>query len=152
MAAALRPARRPSGRADRDRVAPARLDRLGQEVDVGPARGVEAALEAVDAVLPDADVDRVLLGGDVGPELGAAAVRAELDPERRPGRHLREDRPDDDRDVGPVEAERRAEAAAGARQRGGSAVPAAAALDRARDGASGRSTRIPSRDASQAAW
>ena len=98
-------------RPDGDRIAAAGLDRLGQQVDVVPARGVEPALEGVDAVLPDADVDGLLLRGDVGPELGAAPVREELDAEGRARRHLGQHRPDDDRDVGPIEAERRAEAA-----------------------------------------
>ena len=136
-----------------DRLAAAGLDHFGQQVDVGPARGVESALEAVDAVLPDARVDGLLLGGDIGPELRAAVVGAQLDPERRARRHLRKDRADDDSDVGPLEPERRAEAADRGRKCG-AVEPWRVAVRRTAlsSGASGRSTRIPSRDASQAAW
>ena len=54
----------------------------------------------IGAVAPDPGVDRVLLGGDVGAELGAAAVGPELDPERRARRHFRLHRPDRDRPPG----------------------------------------------------
>ena len=51
-------------------------------------------VERLHAVLPDADVDGLGLGGDVGPQLGAAPLGEQLDPQRRPGRHRRDDRPD----------------------------------------------------------
>ena len=81
-------------------IAPPGLDRLGQQVDLGPARRPEAPVERLDAVLPDADVDRLGLGGDVGPQLGAAPLGQQLDPQRGPGRRRRDDRADDDADLG----------------------------------------------------
>ena len=70
-------------RTDRDRIAPARLDRLGQQVGVRPPRGPEMAVERLDAVLPDADVDGLGLGGHVGPQLRPATLGQQFDPERR---------------------------------------------------------------------
>src|SRR5258705_7320965 len=90
-------------------IAPAGLDRLGEQVDVGPPRRVEAALQRMDPVLPDPDVDGLLLGRDVGPELGAAPVGQQLDPEGRPRRHRGQHGPDDDGNVAPLEAKGRAE-------------------------------------------
>src|SRR2546423_1216901 len=80
------------------------LDGLGQQIDVGPPRRVEAALQGVDAVLPDPDVHGLLLGGDVRAQLRTAPVGEQLDPERRARRHRRQHGPDDDRDVAPLEA------------------------------------------------
>ena len=66
---------RHADRVDGDRVAPAGLERLAQQVDVAPARGLERAVDRLDAVEPGVDVDVVGLGGDVGAELGARGAR-----------------------------------------------------------------------------
>src|SRR5436305_5551828 len=79
---------------DGNGIATAGLDRVGEEVDLVQPRGVEAPLERVDAVLPDPDVDRLLLGGDVGTELGPAPLGEDLDPQCRSGGHLGHHRPD----------------------------------------------------------
>src|SRR5437879_5751780 len=100
----------------RDRVATPGLDRLREEVDVGPPWRIEATLEGVDAVLPDPDMDRVLLRGDVGPKLGAAPVGEELDADGRAGRKLGHHRADDHRDIGSLDAQRRPEPCAGGRE------------------------------------
>ena len=82
-----------------------------EQVDLGhPARRPEVPVERLDAVLPDADVDGLGLGGHVGPQLRAAALGEELDPQRRAGRHRRDDRPHDDRDVGPAVGQGRGQA------------------------------------------
>ena len=78
----------------------ARLDGLGEQVDVAAPAAEEVPLERLDAVLPDAHVDGLGLGGDVGPQLGAAPLGEQLDAERRPGGIIEMDRPDDDGDLG----------------------------------------------------
>src|SRR5437667_8293652 len=61
-----------------DRIAPASLDRLGEQVDLGPPGRVEPAFERMDTVQPDTNVHGLLLRGDVGAQFGAAPVREEL--------------------------------------------------------------------------
>ena len=61
------------------------------------ARRLERAVHRLDAVEPGVDVDVVGLGGHVGPELGAAPLGEDLDPQRRAGRHRRRDGSHDDR-------------------------------------------------------
>ncbi len=78
-----------------------------------PARRPEGTIEGFDAVLPDADVDRLRLGRHICPQLGAAPLAEELDPQRRAGRHRRQDRSNDDADLGAAVGQRRGQAAAG---------------------------------------
>src|SRR3954464_10455458 len=61
-------------RLDGNPIAAAGLDRLRQEVHVGLARCGEPALERVAPVLPDPNVNGLLLSGDVGPQLRPAPV------------------------------------------------------------------------------
>ena len=68
---------------DGHRVAASGLDRLGEQVDVAAPGGQEVPVEGLDAVLPDADVDGLGLGRDVGAQLRAASLGEQLDPQRR---------------------------------------------------------------------
>ena len=143
-AAGVRRSRRGRGR-------PASID-LGQQLDLAPARCEEMPVERLDAVLPDADVDGLGLGGDVGAQLGAAPLGKQLDAERRAGWGSREDRPDDDRDLAAAVAQRRAKPArrsVGCRAWRGPARPRRL---RRRRRVSGLRRCSPRREASQATW
>ena len=145
--------RRPQ-RADRDRIAPARLDRLGQQVDLATPRRAELAVEHLDAVLPDPHVDGLGLGGHVGPQLRAAPLGEQLDAQGRPGGHRRDDRPDDDGDLGPAVGQGRGEPAPDGRldRPGPRRVRRCAGRAGPATAASGLTTFRPSRDASQPTW
>ena len=97
-------------RAALDGVAATRLDRLREQVDLGHPRREEVPVERLDAVEPDADVDRLGLGGHVGPQFRASPLGQELDAQRRPRRHLRDHRPHDDGHLGPAVRQGRHEA------------------------------------------
>ena len=75
--------------------------------EIGPSRGSEVAVEHLDAVLPDADVDGLGLGRHVGPHLRAAALGQQLDAQRRAGGHRRHHRPDHHRHVGTTVGQQR---------------------------------------------
>ena len=62
---------------------PAGLDRLGEQLHLGPPRRQECPVEGLDAVLPDPDVDGLGLGGHIGPQLRAAPLGEQLDAQRR---------------------------------------------------------------------
>ena len=54
-----------------------------EQVDLAPSRGLERAVDRLDAVEPGVDVDVVGLGGDVGAQLAAPPLGEDLDPQRR---------------------------------------------------------------------
>ena len=77
---------RPSGRHRRTTWSrpPASIASASRSASVR-AGGVEPPVEDLDAVLPRSDADRIGLGRDVDPQLGAAPLAQELDPQGRPG-------------------------------------------------------------------